>query len=148
MEVSTPKTEGKLMHHAHDAVFPPFLEWITPSTQKILQWFLKSRRKEIETYTRFNHFALWVKSYNFLTKFSFFVLFKKSLKPQNKIAAFSLHLHGKESYEKTKEEIWPSPIKSPYIQRLRKNSQKFPEHADGTFCTAIITYLMLKVMKI
>ena len=42
MEVSTPKTEGK-MHHApnlcimrfaHDAVFPPFLEWIPPSIQK------------------------------------------------------------------------------------------------------------------
>ena len=29
-----------IMRFAHDAVFPPFLEWITPSTQKILQWFL------------------------------------------------------------------------------------------------------------
>ena len=37
------KNEGKTyascasLRFAHDAVFPPFLEWITPSTQKILQ---------------------------------------------------------------------------------------------------------------
>ena len=33
MEVSTPESEGKLK--AHDAiVFPPFLVWIPPSSQK------------------------------------------------------------------------------------------------------------------
>ena len=31
-----------IMRFAHEAVFPPFLECITPSTQKILQWFLNS----------------------------------------------------------------------------------------------------------
>ena len=32
----------RIMHFAHHAVFPPFLGWITPLTQKILQRFLKS----------------------------------------------------------------------------------------------------------
>ena len=58
MEVSTPKTEGKPYASCASCMMQfslPFLEWITPSTQKILQWFLKDitglRTKEISDIT-------------------------------------------------------------------------------------------------
>ena len=41
MQVSTPTTEGKLMH---PAVFPPFLEWIPASTKKYYNDYLSKSR--------------------------------------------------------------------------------------------------------
>ena len=47
-----PWPHHKVKRLTHDAVFPPFLEWIPPSTQKILQWFFKDIMYQTNGWTK------------------------------------------------------------------------------------------------